>query len=135
MGWAVINWSSEHLYQPDGPEAGQRWVWSNEQVRFLLWWYALDSDGRFIYRRGVLRRMKGWGKDPFASAICLIEALAPCRFGGWDSSGQPIAIKHPAPWVQVTATNITQTGTSMSLLSAFVGGKDGALELGLDHGK
>jgi hypothetical protein len=54
-------WAFETLLQPDGPEAGEPWRFTDEQYRFLLWWYAIDESGRFIYRRGVLRRLKGWG--------------------------------------------------------------------------
>lgn len=108
LGWDVISWAAETLLQPDGPNSGQPWQWTPEQARLLLWWYAVDDYGRFTYRRGVLRRMKGWGKDPFAAALCLTEFMGPCRFGGWDSSGDPIAVPHPAPWVQVAAVNITQ---------------------------
>lgn len=32
-----------------------------EQWRFVLWWYAIDERGRFLFRRGVLQRLKGWG--------------------------------------------------------------------------
>jgi hypothetical protein len=32
-----------------------------EQLRFLLWWYAIDESGRFVYQSGVLQRLKGWG--------------------------------------------------------------------------
>lgn len=61
LGWQVISWACNNLKQPDGPEAGQPWQFTAEQARFILWWYAVDDTGRFIYRRGVLRRLKGWG--------------------------------------------------------------------------
>lgn len=34
---------------------------TKEQKRFILWWYAIDAQGKFIYRDGVLGRIKGWG--------------------------------------------------------------------------
>lgn len=61
LGWDILNWQYDYLLQPDGPDAGQPWVYTNEQLKFMLWWYAIDDHGRFTYRRGVLRRMKGWG--------------------------------------------------------------------------
>lgn len=61
LGWHVIEWAARHLVQPDGPDAGQPWRWTDEQARLLLWWYAVDEYGRFLFRRGVIRRMKGWG--------------------------------------------------------------------------
>lgn len=59
----VARWARQQLRQPDGPEAGTRWRFTLEQARFLLWWYAIDDEGRWIYRRGTLRRMKGWGEE------------------------------------------------------------------------
>ncbi|HEY9417870.1 MAG TPA: hypothetical protein VIQ30_24185 [Pseudonocardia sp.] len=61
LGWQILAWQLEYLNQPDGPDAGSPWRYTNEQLKFLLWWYAIDDHGRFVYRRGCLRRMKGWG--------------------------------------------------------------------------
>ncbi len=135
LGWSVIDWAAETLLQPDGPTAGDPWAWTDEQARFLLWWYAVDPAGRFAYRRGVLRRMKGWGKDPFAAALSAVEFLGPCRFGGWDPSGQPVAVPSPAPWVQIAAVSKDQTRNTMTLFPGLFGGKDRARALGVDLGK
>lgn len=135
LGWDVVAWSSTTLLQPDGPNAGQQWVWTNEQLRFLLWWYAVDEFGRFSYRRGVMRRLKGAGKDPFAAALALCEFLGPCRFGGWTDEGEPIAVPHPAPWIQIAAVNLDQTRTTMSLFPGFLGSKKRAKEMEVDLGK
>lgn len=61
LAWQAIAWAWRYLKQPDGPTADEPWQFTDEQARFLTWWYAVDSDGRFAYRRGVLRRLKGWG--------------------------------------------------------------------------
>lgn len=62
IGWEALAWTAEYLRQPDGPDAGDPWRYTTEQARFVLWWYATDPTGRrFIYRRGMLRRIKGWG--------------------------------------------------------------------------
>ena len=135
LGWQAIGWSAETLLQPDGPDAGKPWTWTLEQVRLLLWWYALDERGRFVYRRGVLRRLKGWGKDPFAAAVSAIEFLGPCRFAGWSSDGSPLAKPHPAPWVQIAAVSKDQTRNTMTLFPGLFGGKDRARKLGVDLGK
>lgn len=60
LGWDVLEWQLDYLLQPDGDKVGEPWTLTPEQVRFVLWWYAIDETGRFVYRRGVLRRMKGW---------------------------------------------------------------------------
>lgn len=65
LGWQIINWMARYLRQADGPHAKEPFLPTLEQVRFLLWWYAVDEhSGRFAYRKGVFRRMKGAGKRP-----------------------------------------------------------------------
>jgi phage terminase large subunit-like protein len=115
LAWDVLTWTTEYLRQPDGPAAGDAWVFTPEQARILASWYAIDDRGRFVYRRGVLRRMKGHGKDPLLAALAAVELCGPCRFGGFDSEGQPVAIPHPAPWVQVAAVSQDQTRNTMTL--------------------
>lgn len=62
IGWHALSWSAEYLRQPDGPDAGAPWRYTPEQAKFVLHWYATDPTGRkFIHRRGMLRRLKGWG--------------------------------------------------------------------------
>jgi len=119
LGWHVLGWASTHLLQPDGPNAGEAWRATPEQARFLLWWYAIDERGRWLYPYGVLRRVKGWGKDPIGAVICAAEFAGPCRFGGWRSDGEPIAVPHPAAWVQVAAVNLDQTRITMSLFPSI----------------
>jgi hypothetical protein len=70
LGWDVIEWTAGRvngeegdpmLLQPDGPEAGGHWNYTPEQVSIVLRLYEIDDRGRFLHRRAVLRRMKGWG--------------------------------------------------------------------------
>lgn len=61
LGWEVLSWTADYLRQPDGDDAGGPWRYTDEQAVFVLWWYAVDEHGRFVYRRGMLRRLKGWG--------------------------------------------------------------------------
>lgn len=115
LGWQILGWTAEYLQQPDGPNASEPWNYTDEQARFVLNWYAIDEHGRFVYRRGMLRRMKGWGKDPLGATLCAIEFVGPCRFGGFDAKGQPVAVPHPAPWVQTAAVSKDQTRNTMTL--------------------
>lgn len=115
LGWDVLEWTTEYLRQPDGPDAGEPWTYTNEQVRIVLRWYELDDKGRFVHRRGVLRRMKGWGKDPFLASIACVELCGPCRFGGFNADGMPVAIAHPAPLIQVGAVSRDQTRNTMTV--------------------
>ena len=58
LGWQIAGWCAEYL---NAPGAGGPWKFTLEQLRAVLWWYAVDETGRFVYRTGVLQRMKGWG--------------------------------------------------------------------------
>jgi hypothetical protein len=134
LGWQALAWTAEYLRQPDGPDAGQPWRYTNEQARFILWWYAIDRAGRFIYRYAMLRRVKGWGKDPVGATICAIEFVGPCRFDGWDANGDPVAKPHPASWVLTAAVSKDQTRNTMTLFPGLF--SDTAIsEYAIDLGK
>lgn len=119
IGWQVAEWAADYLNAEDGGP----WKFTLEQLRFVLWWYAVDESGRFVYRKGVLQRMKGWGKDPLLAVLCLVELCGPCRFGGFDQDGTPIGVPHPQAWVQVTAVNQSQTRNTMSLIPSLMSDK------------
>lgn len=116
----VISWVYEHLLQPDGPDAGEPWRYTPEQARFVAWWYAVNLEGRFVYRRGLLRRMKGWGKDPMLATIAAVEMEGPCRFDGWNAQGYAVGRPHPAPWVQIAAVSQPQTRNTMTLFGGML---------------
>jgi hypothetical protein len=122
LGWDAMGWAARWLQHEDG----KPWRYTPEQARFLLWWYAVDTDGRFVYRDGVLQRLKGWGKDPFGATLCAIEFVGPCRV---DPSGatvrdpwgneHPAGVCHPQAWVQTVAVSLTQTRNTMLLFPAY----------------
>lgn len=115
LGVQALQWADENLLQSDGPLAGTRWTPTPEQVRLILWWYAIDDEGNFLFRRGVLRRMKGWGKDPFLAVIAAVEMLGPCRFLRWDANGNPIARPENSAWIQIAAVSKDQTRNTMTV--------------------
>lgn len=115
LGWQIAGWTAEWLKAEDGGP----WKFTREQLRFILWWYAVDDNGRFLYRKGVLQRMKGWGKDPLLAVMCLVELVGPSRFDHWEN-GEPVGIPHPQAYVQVTAVNQTQTGNTMDLIPSLM---------------
>ncbi|MCJ7510278.1 MAG: terminase, partial [Dehalococcoidia bacterium] len=133
LGWQILGWTKEYLLQPDGPKAGEPWVFTNEQARFVLNWYAIDEQGRFIYRYGMYRRMKGHGKDPLGAALCCIEFVGPCRFVRWENGG-PIAQSHSAAWIQTAAVSRDQTRNTMTLFPGMISPK-AIEEFGIDIGK
>lgn len=120
LGWQVLGWTADYLRQPDGPEAGRSWRYTDEQARLILWWFAVDEHGRFVYRYGMLRRVKGWGKDPVGATLCAVEFVGPCRFGGWDANGEPVAVAHPAAWVLTAAVAKDQTRNTMTLFPGLL---------------
>lgn len=134
LGWEILGWTAEYLRQPDGPDAGKPWRYTDEQARFILWWFAIDARGRFVYRYGMLRRVKGWGKDPVGATLCAVEFVGPCRFAGWDDAGEPVAAPHPASWVLTAAVAKDQTRNTMTLFPGLL--SDAAVnEYRIDVGK
>jgi hypothetical protein len=119
LGWDVLAWTAEYLLQPDGPRAGSPWRFTDEQARFVLWWYAVDADGRFVFRRGMFRRMKGHGKDPVGAALACVELAGPCRFAGWRD-GKPEADAVYSAWIQTAAVSKDQTRNTMTLFPGML---------------
>lgn len=124
LGWGVLAWMFTYILQPGGPHAGEAFMPTDEQARFILWWYAVDpSTGRFVYRDGVLRRLKGWGKDPLAAALALAELCGPVAFSHFDPSGEPVGKIRPSAWIQVAAVSQDQTRNTFTLFPAMASAK------------
>lgn len=115
LGWEIAGWCSKWLRNGDEP-----WQFTLEQLRFLLWLYAVDERGKFIYRKAVLQRLKGWGKDPLAAVICLVEFVGPSRFSHWGPDGEPVAKAVPNSMVQIAAVNQEQTQNTASLFASLM---------------
>jgi len=139
-GWQVLKWITDNLIAPSGDGPFRP---TPEQQRFILWWYAVDEYGEFLYREGVLQRLKGWGKDPLAAVICAVEFVGPCRFAGWARRdmpelgvrrGEPVFGESAVAWVQVAAVTKMQTVTTMSLLPTLFS-KDCIAEHSITFGK
>ncbi|AQT28204.1 terminase large subunit [Mycobacterium phage Timothy] len=138
LGWGVIQWLYKYVNTPGGhdepsrlkflielSEAGlleneEMLVLTDEQVRLVLWWYAVDEKGHYVYREGVIRRLKGWGKDPFVAALCLAELCGPVAFSHFDETGQAIGKRRPAPWITVAAVSQDQTKNTFSLFPVMI---------------
>lgn len=63
LGWQAIKWIENNLLADETDENDKPLPFqlTAEQSRFLLWFYAIDEQGRFLYREVVLQRLKGWG--------------------------------------------------------------------------
>lgn len=62
LGWEVLGWCADYLngFESD-PSDPSPLMLTDEQARLILWWYAVDNNGNFVYRKGVIQRLKGWG--------------------------------------------------------------------------
>jgi hypothetical protein len=135
LGWGIINWLAEYARQPGGPNAGDPFLPTLEQARFLVWWYAVDENGRFTYRSGLLRRLKGWGKDPLAGAMALAELCGPVAFSHFNSiTGEPVGKSRGSAWIQIAAVSQDQTRNTFTLFPALVS-EQMKTEFGLDINK
>lgn len=138
LGWEAIRWAETNLIQPNGPRAGLPFRMTKDQLRFTLFWYAMDRNGHWLYHHGVRRLAKGSGKSPFAAILALIEFCAPVRLDRKDSRspggcrGREVSM----PLVQIAATAESQTANVMRMVRAFAP-KDSFVvdEHGLDPGK
>lgn len=122
LGYEALAWSAKYLRHPNGIRAGKRWQFTREQARFVLWFYAVDDSGRWIFDRADRRLAKGSGKSPFAAVMALIELLAPVRFAKFDDRvpGGCIGRRVPMPWVQIAAVSLDQTENTMRHVRAMV---------------
>lgn len=123
LGWGALNWMYENLLTPGGPYAGQPFMPTLEQARFIVWWYAVDENGRWVYRSGTLRRLKGWGKDPLAGALALFELVGPAEFSHFDEDGNAVGKPKYDPWVQIAAVSQDQTRNTFTLFSSLISDK------------
>jgi hypothetical protein len=130
LGWQAIKWITDNLLADETDEYDRPLPFqlTPEQMRFILWFYAIDENGRFLFREIVLQRLKGWGKDPLAAVIAAVEFVGPCRFAGWSAIedpargigiGDPVGKPHPRAWVQVAAVSLFQTGNTMQLFNGL----------------
>lgn len=118
LGYAVVAWCEQWL---DHPETDEPWEFTAEQLRFVLWMYAIRPGGAFRWTDAVLRRSKGWGKDPLAAALAICEFVGPCRFGGFDDdAGVAIVVPHPNSLVQIGAVNEPQTENTTEMIKAML---------------
>lgn len=111
LGGECLLWAYENLRSPSGGP----WVYTPEQARLVLWWYAIDESGEFLYRTGEIVRLKGWGKEPWGASVSAFELCGNCRFSGWGPDGAPLTKRPKEVWVQVVGTSRAQTKAAMKL--------------------
>ena len=138
LGWIAIEWAATWLRHPNGPRAGLNWEYTESQVRFVLHWYSLRPDGRWVYQHGVRRWAKAPGKVRNAAALSLTELLAPVRLDRFDPDapggvrGKPVAM----PLVQIAGVSESATANTMRHVRAMTAKNSRVVrEYHLDPGK
>lgn len=119
IGYDVLDWGHQHLAQPDGDFAGDPWMWTRLQTRFVAWWYALElHELRFLFDRAQLVLPKGGGKSPLAAALgsCGLGGPTVPYLDGRKVRGRPQA----SPWVQLAAVSEDQTVNTMAVVLAML---------------
>lgn len=139
LGWHALAWTAEYLQFE-----GKPWRYTPEQARLTLWWYAVDPEtGDFLFRDGVIQRLKGWGKDPLVATWSAFEFVGPCRPSGDFAdeghpsgvpAGQPLGEQHPLAWVQCAAVSQEQTKNTTLLFPSLFTAK-AIEEFRIDLGK
>lgn len=122
LGPDVLAWSENYLVQPDGELQGEPWIWRESQARFICWWYAIDFEGDYIFRRAQVVLPKGAGKTPLAAALANCALLGPAVFDRFED-GIAVGKKNPSPSVQLAAVSQDQTDNTMSLVLAMIDNK------------
>ncbi len=117
LGWEILNWWATYLRSPDGSGP---FIATLEQARWLLWFYAVDDEGKFLYRQSTMRRMKGAGKDVVAAALALTELCGPVAFSHFNLKGDPVGKPKFAAWVQLAAVSYDQTRNTNALFPALI---------------
>lgn len=131
LGWDLIEWAEQWLVHH---LTGEPWRFTPAQKRFLVLWYAVKPNGKWLYRRGVNRRSKGNGKSPLAATVCLIEMFGPVVFDKFDELGNPIGKAHRVALVQIAANSEGQAQDVLLVANAMVS-KRLKLAVGFEAGK
>lgn len=110
LGWGFLAWTGKWLQKARAP-----WVYTMEQTRFILWFYAIDPETTdFESHSAILQRLKGWGKDPLAATMSAGSLHAPTIFDHWDGD-RPVGRDEEDAWTQVVAVSLDQTKNTMKL--------------------
>ena len=118
LGWEALAFAGQYL-----THKGKPWQYTMEQARFLLWLYAVDEQGDFVYHSAVLQRLKGWGKDPFAAVLSASVLFGPLEFDHFGKDDQPVGRMVTDAWVQIAAVSLDQTKNTMKIFPSLIPGE------------
>lgn len=122
IGWQVLDWCSANLTQPDGDNKGDPWEFMYDQAHFILWFYAVDAEGEWLYRRAYRERAKGTGKTPMVSAIACAELLGPAQFSHFDANGKAVGKPRTDPVIWLAAISLLGTNHTYDYITGMLEG-------------
>lgn len=148
LGYLVGDWVARHCIVPDGFDLGDPFVYSDEQLTFVVHHYRVLVDAEFgqlaaafKHRRSQLVRPQKWGKNPLAASVICAEAVGPVLFAGWAEGGEawdcrdhgcgcgwvyeyepgePMGMEWPTPLIQITAVSEEQTDNTYDALRPMI---------------
>jgi hypothetical protein len=132
LGYLAADFIEAKCVIPDRDQVGLPFILTNEQLKFLLWFYRIRPQTKFdetrqlwrtpfyFHRGGQLVRPQKWGKGPFGAAWICNEADGPAVFDGWDAEGRPVGRPWSTPLIQVTAIAEDQTANVWSALQPMI---------------
>ena len=121
LGYLVAEWIQAWCVTPDRDLRGTPFLLTDEQLRLLVYHYALTPEGAWVYQRGSqLVRPQKHGKGPLAAAFVCAEAEGPVRFAGWDAAGEPVGQPWATPHIQITACSEEQTDNTWRAIQPMI---------------
>lgn len=126
LGWGILNWCSTWLVNPDSKWKlkGDQWIFQDDQALFILWFYAVDEDGEWLFRRAYRERAKGTGKSPMVAAIACAEFLGPTLFSHFDpKTGQAIGRRNPDPVIWLAGCALDASNHTYNYIMGLLEGK------------
>ncbi len=131
LGWRNLAWAGLNLRG----KSGRPWEYTLEQARFLLWFWALDERGEFLYHSAVLQRLKGWGKDPLGACVASTDTCSEDAVFDHFAGDVPVGRSQDNAWVQVVAVSQVQTQNTMKLFPMLFSDPDVRRKYGVQVGK
>lgn len=78
LGPGVVVWAGKYLRHANGIRAGELFRFTNSQFRFLMWFYAVTDEGRWMFDHAARRWPKGSGKARSQPSTHCASSLARC---------------------------------------------------------
>lgn len=137
LGGLAIAWIEHFCVHGPGDVQGKPILLDDEFAGFIYDAYAVNEQGRRLYRTAFLSRAKGRAKSELAGFLVLFEAFGPARFAGFAqggevfrigsfsytySAGEPMGRPVTYAFIRCLATEETQAGNTYDNVYYNLGG-------------